>query len=212
MPNITLEDITDSLSKYSRMAERAEASSEILSAMMSRAPARAAEASGTSLSAFANFEASASQSPASSNMKSASGSRPRSFAIEARVRRLGLKGRYMSSSSVSVSAASIFDSSSEVSCPRSPSEFFMDLRLSSTALSLSSQSRTAATATSSSEPVASFLYLAMKGTVAPSDKSFAAASIWRAEIPSSAPIFAMCLSFIFRGIFHIRVPLSSSDL
>ena len=92
---MTLLDITALFSKYSRSELRAEASSEMFSAMMSRAPASAAALSATSFAASTNFCASASQSAEVSRlsiMNTASGSSPRSLAIVAFVLRFGLNG------------------------------------------------------------------------------------------------------------------------
>src|ERR1017187_3742925 len=52
------------------------------------------------------------------------------------------------------------------------------------------------TATSSSDPVASFRYRAMKGTVAPSANSLAVAATCRGCTLSSPAILTMCASFI----------------
>lgn len=88
------------------------------SAMMSRAPASASSGVSTFFSGSTNFAASArgSKSPCA-KINSAKGSRPFSRATVARVRRLGLKGRYTSSNSTSVSMARIFSLSSSVSLP-----------------------------------------------------------------------------------------------
>jgi hypothetical protein len=77
--------------------------------MMSRAPASASAAVGTSFSASTNFAASSAGSAFwFSSSQSASGVSPRSMALVARVWRFGRKGAKMSSSVVSVAAASTF--------------------------------------------------------------------------------------------------------
>ena len=164
--------------------------------MMSRAPASAASVSGTSFSAETNSAAFAEHSEDwLLKMKSASGSSPLSRATVARVLRFGLNGWYMSSSFASVSAAAIAAGSS-VRRLRSASDFFIASRLSSSALRRSSPSRIAAIATSSREPVASFLYRAINGTVAPSPRSLAAAATCITGTESSFAIKIKWFSFI----------------
>ena len=165
--------------------------------MMSRAPASAASVSGTSFSAETNSAAFAEHSEDwLLKMKSASGSSPLSRATVARVLRFGLNGWYMSSSFASVSAAAIAAESSSVRRLRSASDFFIASRLSSSALRRSSPSRIAAIATSSREPVASFLYRAINGTVAPSPRSLAAAATCITGTESSFAIKIKWFSFI----------------
>lgn len=176
--------------------------------MMSRAPASAASASGTSFSAETNSAAFAEHSEDwLLKMKSASGSSPLSRATVARVLRFGLNGWYMSSSFASVSAAAIAAESSSVRRLRSASDFFIASRLSSSALRRSSPSRIAAIATSSREPVASFLYRAINGTVAPSPRSLAVAATCITGTESSFAIKIKWFSFIkkfFEMMFQTR--------
>ncbi len=114
--------------QYSRIALRTEASSEIRSAIMSRAPLMASSAVSTPFSSSMNSKASASGSPlllSCSKITSANGSRPFSFATVALVRRFCLYGRYMSSSSARMVALSIAFSSSSVIFPCSSMSLYI---------------------------------------------------------------------------------------
>ena len=107
--------------------------SAISSAKISLAPARASSTLKTPFSSSINKEASKFKSFIScSNKRSAKSCKPFSRAVAARVLRFGRYGRYISSSSVNVSASLICFSSSGDNFPDSVMDFrIASLRLSS---------------------------------------------------------------------------------
>ncbi len=161
--------------KRARSCARAAASSLTHSAMRSRAPARASSTVGTPRSTSTNAPAASAGSKRScgswAKRRRASGSRPRSRAMVARVRRLGRYGRYRSSRTLRVGAARRAAASSSVSSSRSARDETIARRRLSSSASCARRSRIAATATSSSDPVASLRYREMNGTVPPSSSS-----------------------------------------
>ena len=107
----------------------------------------------------------------------ASGSSPFWRAASARVLRLGLNGRYMSSISVLSQLFSMRWRSSSVSFPCSSIvDKIVSLRL-ATSHSLSCRFFISSICTSSSPPVASFLYRLINGIVAPPSRSFSVLSM-----------------------------------
>jgi len=114
--------------------------------------------------------------------------------MEARVRRLGLYGRYKSSSSLIVEAPRNSFSSSGVSFSCSVTDASMASRRFSSSIIFSYRSRMAAIWTSSRLPVISLRYLAIKGTVAPSWSKFIVLSTWKSRTPSS---LAICSTYFF---------------
>ena len=140
--------------KIRRRVSRTEAVSLSLSAMMSRAPASASSTEATLSPTY--FCASAAGSVnATLYILSAKGSRPASLATVARVRRFGLYGRYISSSSRLSTQSSMRLRSSSVIAPACPiASRTVSLRFSISA-NTSAQCLTSATATSSNPPVLS---------------------------------------------------------
>ena len=165
---------------------------------MSFAPASAAASSATSFSASTYLAASAMISPDSScaKMVCASGSKPFSFAIVARVLLFGRYGLYKSSTATCVCASRIAFLSSSVSLPCSSMLASTVCFLSSRLRKYVSLSKRFLSTSSFNEPVASFLYLAIKGMVFPSSISLTAASTCPFLICSSSAIAAIISIFL----------------
>ena len=173
-----------SFHNLTRSAASKSAVSAKRSTRISRAPSKAAFASGTltastpsaAATTFTYLTASCSgSSVGSANSASASGSSPASRAICALVRRLGLNGRYISSTACFVAACSIARRSSSVSLPCSSIDPRIVCRRSSSSRRYSSRSSNVRRCVSSRLLVASLRYRAMKGTVAPPSSSVTAA-------------------------------------
>ena len=113
------------------------------------------------------------------------GSKPFSFATLAFVFLFGRYGKYKSSNTVKLSAASILDFNSSVSLPISSNDFkIASLRLSNSR-SCVIRSRIAPTCTSSKVPVTSFLYREINGMLAPSSNKLIVASTCCSRTPNS---------------------------
>ena len=141
-------------------------------------------------------------------MSRARGSSPLSFATDALVFRFGRYGRYISSISVSVSAAARAAAISSVMAPSSVMRPDTDCRFSSRLRRYVSRSDSFLSCSSSRPPVASFLYLEIKGTVFPPSSSSTAASACPCLIPSSFASFSLIVMSVsrFRFISAPRLP------
>ncbi len=149
--------------------------SDAHSAIMSAAPAMASSQSSTPFLPTNPLAADVQSEGLPDIIILANGSRPFSRAIVARVRFLGLNGAYISSTPVIVSAISKAFSKAGVIAPAfSIASFTNAFRASSSRSDFKADS-IPRTATSSSDPVRSFLYLLMNGTVAPSSSNSAVA-------------------------------------
>ena len=152
------------------------ASSGRVSARMSRAPSSTALVSGTAPVRKA-AERAAGTAMRSARIASAKGASPFSRAIIARVRRLTLEGREMSSSSAFVTAQARAVSSSAVSLRGSRIDPRIAMRRWSMSRRQTRRPDRVRSCLSSGSPVASLRQRATKGTVAPpSSKSTAAAT------------------------------------
>ena len=169
------------------------ASSDISPAMISSASLIAVSASFTSCSSFKYLSASSrTETVASCDMiYVASPSSPFSLAIIARVRLFGLYGLYISSTATTVSACSSLARSSSVNFPWDSIDEITVCFLSSSERRYLSLSSKRLRISSSSAPVASFRYLAMKGIVFPSSMRLITASACQCLIPSSSVIFCV---------------------
>ena len=149
------------------------ASSDIPSAIMSSAPFIASSILFTDFSSLINASACFSTVPLKfpSKIISARGFNPFSNAIVALVLFLGLKGLYMSSTSVRDSAFSNDFTISSVSFPCSSINLNTSSFLSFRFLKYVSLSKNFLNMSSLKAPVCSFLYLAIKGTVFPSSNN-----------------------------------------
>ena len=158
LPRLTCEWTRPNPLACSLSQRRVSRSSDHCSATMSQAPCRAACSSGTSFSGLTNGRSTSDRGRPSGrcrSSKSASGCSPRSRAIAARVRRLGLNGRYKSSSTCLSWHCSICCRSSGVSSPCwSIVRRIVALRCASSC-ALASASSIIRSAVSSSPPVAS---------------------------------------------------------
>ena len=108
----------------------------------------------------------------------ARGSRPFSLALEARVAFFCLNGLYKSSNLCKTSAFRISSFNSSVNLPCSSISRIISSFLSSRFLRYTNLSYKSLNTTSSSDPVCSFLYLAINGIVLPSSISFTVFSTW----------------------------------
>ena len=158
------------ISKKLRRVLRSVAESATVSAMISAAPCRASSTVFTPFSGSTNGLASSLGERVSfscAKMDCASGSSPSSRAIEARVRRFGLKGRYKSSASAKVAALAMDCANASSSLPW----LSIELRISSLRFSsprrYSSRSESSRKSWSSKEPVISLRYRAINGMVFP---------------------------------------------
>ena len=126
----------------------------------------------------------------------ANSSNPFSLAIVARVRLFCLYGLYKSSSSTRVFASRMDFFNSSVSFPCSSMEFKTDSFFSSRFLRYFNLASNLLRISSSSEPVASFLYLAMNGIVFPSSISFITLSACDVFILSSCDNVSAIIIFL----------------